>query len=126
MPNFTQYSKRRRRAWRGADVTVMRGGYLSFSADAWAAAGSPADVKFLVGDDREHRRVIGFAGCESGEPGANSVNPVTRVVTAFAVLNQLGHDLRAPGRRHALHLEDGQPPYIDLDEVITAADQQAS
>jgi hypothetical protein len=118
VPNFTQYSRRGRQAVPGATVTVMRRGYLSFSAGAWAAAGSPACVKFLVGDGQD--RVIGFIACEEGEPEANSVNPVTRVVSARAVLNHLGHDLRAPGRRLTLHLEDGQPPYIDLDEVPLA------
>jgi len=95
-------------------VTVMRRGYLAFSQDAWLAAGSPGHVKFLVGTGGGDR-VVGFAACGPGDPEGRLVKPGTRVVTAVALLKYLGHDLNT-ARRYTLHVEDGMPPYIDLDE----------
>lgn len=113
--NFTEYDRRQsgNRARRGVTVTVMRGGYLAFSEDAWAAAGSPGHVKFLI--DADGRRVVGFKACGPDDPEGRLVKPGTRVVTAVALLKYLGHDL-GTARRHTLHVEDGLPPYIDLDE----------
>lgn len=116
MTNFGVFERRPAgRARPGMTVTVMRRGYLAFSEGAWAALGSPQAVQFLT-DTGGRARAVGFRACEPGEPGTNLVRG-NRVVTAMAVLRHLGHDLGGAGRCYPLHLKDGLPPYIDLDDL---------
>jgi hypothetical protein len=116
MPGFKVYTGEATHARRGVTVTVMQRGYLGFSKGAWAATGSPAVLRFLLDSDRPG--IIGFQPCETGEPGARRLTPDSHVVTARALLKELGRSLSTPARRYPLHLEDGQPPYIDLDEDV--------
>jgi hypothetical protein len=116
MPGFEVYTGEATRARRDTTVTVMQRGYLGFSRSAWTAAGSPAVLRFLLDSDRPG--VIGFEPCEAGEPGARRLTPDSHVVTARSLMKELGRSLSIPARRYPLHLEDGQPPYIDLDEEL--------
>jgi hypothetical protein len=110
------YASRKRQ---GETVTVQRRGLLSFSAGALAALGSPPAVKFLV--DKE-ARVIGFGPCKPRDRNAHAVRGRMHLVSAVAVLRHMDVDL-TQSRRYTLRVEDGEPPYIDLNEdapVVTS------
>jgi hypothetical protein len=120
MPNFTVYGRQRAgsRVRRGLGVTVTARGCIAFTEDAWAALGSPEAVRFLIGTGGG--RLVGFQGCRPGDPDARSARPGCHIITAVALLRDLGHDL-GTARRYTLRVEAGMPPYIDLDEDAPAA-----
>jgi hypothetical protein len=127
MPNFREfqrdgsYSKRKRP---GETVTIQRRGLISFSDGTYARLGSPKDVAFLVDRDK---RLIGFRRCKPCERNAHAVRGPQRLVSAIPVLKAMGVYL-AESRRYSLHVEDGQPPYIDLNEdapVVTSNRRKA-
>jgi hypothetical protein len=99
-------------------VTVSGNRTMSFSDEAWTALGSPEAMRFLVDKDRSER-VIGFQGCARGEPNSHAITPRSRTASAVALLKYLRYDTRT-ARRYTLHVEDGQPPYIDLNEDAPA------
>ncbi len=122
MPNFREYQRgdsygsRKRR---GETVTVQHRGLMSFSDGAYARLGSPMAVRFLVDHDE---KLIGFRPCKPRERNALAVRGPQRLVSAIPVLKAMGAYLAA-SRRYSLHVEDGQPPYIDLNEdapVVTS------
>jgi hypothetical protein len=122
MPNFEVYQRQHpgSRKRRGMTVTVTSRGSMCFSEDAWTAVGSPEAVKFLVDKD-PGQRVVGFRACKRGEDNAHAVTPGTHSVSAVALLKHLHYGFGT--FRHALHVEDGLPPYIDLNEdapVVTS------
>jgi hypothetical protein len=102
------------RCLRGAFVTVASYGTMSFSGDAWAVLGAPEAVRFLVDSD-SRGSVVGFQACGREEPSSHAAMGTTRTVRAGLLLKALGHH-PSETRRHTLHVEDGLPPYIDLDE----------
>lgn len=112
MPKFELYDRRDTAPDRGETVTVMRGRLLSFSPGAYTRLGSPRAVRYLVSKDE---RLIGFEPCEPGEAHAHAVSAGTRIMSAVALLKDLGADPRQT-RRYDLHVQDGLPPYIDLKE----------
>lgn len=127
MPNFEVYQRQhsgaRRR--RGATVTVTSRGTMCLSEDAWTAIGSPEAVKFLVDKD-PGQRVVGFQACKRGEHNAHAVTPGTHSVSARALLKYLHYGFGT--FRHTLHVEEGLPPYIDLNEdapVVTSNRKKA-
>jgi hypothetical protein len=128
MPNFEVYQRRYSgsRKRRGATVTVSGRGSMSFSEDAWTVIGSPEALQYLVDKDPAGR-MIGFRACRRGEDNANAVTPGTHAVSARAVLKYLHYGAGA-SRRYTLRVEDGLPPYIDLNEdapVVTSNRRKA-
>jgi hypothetical protein len=123
MPHFEEYQRadsRTGRARPGETVTVQRRGLMSFNAGAFALLGSPLAVKFLV--DRE-AKMIGFAPCKARDKNACAVRGGRQhIISAVTMLNHMGADL-SESRLYTLHVEDGLPPYIDLNEdapVVTS------
>jgi hypothetical protein len=122
VPAFREYQRGGdggSRKVRGKTVTVQRRGLMSLSEDAWAELGSPDTVTFLVDWDK---RLIGFRPCRRNARNAIAVREPQRILSAIPVLKALGADL-TQSRRYTLHVEDGLPPYIDLNEdapVVTS------
>jgi hypothetical protein len=107
-------------------VTVSSRGGMFLSEDAWAAIGSPTAVKLLVDKD-PGQRVVGFRACQRGEDNAHAVTPGSHSVSAVALLKYL-HYGSGTSYRYTLHVEDGVPPYIDLNEdapVVTSNRRKA-
>jgi hypothetical protein len=128
MPNFEVYQRQQSgsRRRRGMTVTVTSRGSMCFSQEAWAALGSPEAVKFLVDQD-PGQRVVGFKACKRGEDNAHAVTPGTHSVSAVALLKYLHYGFGT--FRHTLKVEDGLPPYIDLNEdapAVTSNRRKAS
>lgn len=111
MPSFEvyrrqdSYTQRRRK---GATVTVMHPGRLSFSRDALAALGNPKAIVYLV--DRE-QRLLGF---RAARPGSKEVAVVRDpgIAAAGPVLRYLNADLSVTRRYPLIHEDDYY--YIDL------------
>ena len=128
MPNFREYQRGGYggpRKQPGKTVTVQRRGLISLSEDAWAVLGSPDTVTFLVDRDK---RLIGFRACRRNARNAVAVRQPQRVVSAIPVLKALGADL-TQSRLYHLHVTDGLPPYIDLNEdapVVTSNRRKAA
>jgi hypothetical protein len=110
-----------KRSVRGLFVTVAGRGSMSFSEDAWALLGAPEAVRFLVGPGFRGQ-VVGFEACGRGEPSSHAAWGTGRTVRAGLLLKVLGYHL-SETRRYTLKVEDGLPPYIDLNEdapVVTS------
>ena len=124
MPNFEVYQRQHSGGPRkrpGMTVTVSAHRVLAFSEEAWTALGKPEAVTFLIDTD-PGERAVGFRACRRGEPGAHSVHPDNRTVSASALLKYL-HYGTGTAYRYTLHVTDGLPPYIDLNEdapVVTS------
>jgi hypothetical protein len=126
MPEFEMYKRTfmGARKRHGELVTIQRRGLISFSDDAYARLGSPEAVVFLV-DTKE--RLIGFRAAKRSEHRSYSVRSAQHLVSAAAVCTFMGADMEQ-ARRYALHVADGLPPYIDLNEdapVVTSNRRKA-
>lgn len=127
VPDFKEYQRGHggQRKHLGPTVTVQRRGLLSLSEDAWTELGSPDTVTFLV--DRDER-LIGFRPCRRNAKSGNVVRGPQHIISAIPLLKAVEADL-SESRRYTLKVEEGLPPYIDLNEdapVVTSNRRKAS
>ena len=99
-------------------VTVTGRGSMSFSEDAWELLGTPQAVRFLFGPGPQ-AHMVGFEACGKGESSSHAAWGTGRTVRAGLLLKVLGYSA-GETRRYTLRVEEGMPPYIDLNEDVPA------